>query len=159
MKEKNGEHPWGDIGQIISLMIFLIVWTADSFFLRQSTFPAGYLPLYFRLTFLGLMLVAGACLFRASHYIAHRETRPGRVVDQGAFRRVRHPLYLASLLPYLGLTVSTASLASLLVFAGIFIFYNFIAGYEERLLEKEYPEQYQEYKRKTGRWIPRWRRD
>jgi len=34
MKEKEGEHPFGDAGQLISLGVFLVVWVGDSFFLR-----------------------------------------------------------------------------------------------------------------------------
>jgi hypothetical protein len=46
MKEKNGEHPFGDTGQLISLGVFVVVWIGDSFFLRQSTFLSNYVPLY-----------------------------------------------------------------------------------------------------------------
>jgi hypothetical protein len=38
MKEKNGEHPFGDSGQVILLVLFLRIWVVDSFFLRISTF-------------------------------------------------------------------------------------------------------------------------
>ena len=31
MKGKNGEHPFGDAGQLILLVLFLILWIADSF--------------------------------------------------------------------------------------------------------------------------------
>jgi protein-S-isoprenylcysteine O-methyltransferase Ste14 len=64
-------------------------------------------------------------------------------------------LYLASLLVYFGLVASTASLLSLGVFAGIFAFHNYIAGYEEKLLEAKFGEDYREYKRKTGKWLPK----
>jgi len=30
--ELTGEHAWGDAGQIILFLIFLLVWIADSFF-------------------------------------------------------------------------------------------------------------------------------
>jgi hypothetical protein len=38
MKEQNGEHPFGDSGQSILLVLFLGIWVVDSFFLRISTF-------------------------------------------------------------------------------------------------------------------------
>jgi protein-S-isoprenylcysteine O-methyltransferase Ste14 len=68
---------------------------------------------------------------------------------------VRHPLYLASILTYFGLTISTASLFSFALFVGIFVFYNYIAGFEEELLEGKFEEEYRNYKRRTGKWIPR----
>jgi len=69
-------------------------------------------------------------------------------------RYVRHPLYLACILFYLAPAISTISLISLVLVAGIFIFYNFMAGYEERLLEALFGEEYSTYKKRTGKWAP-----
>ena len=68
---------------------------------------------------------------------------------------MRHPLYLASLLVYLALTVSTMSMVSFLLLAGIFVFHNTIASYEGRLLEAKFGEKYRTYKDNTGKWFPR----
>ena len=40
MKEKNGEHPRGDAGQLILFGLFLVIWILDSFILHRSTFLA-----------------------------------------------------------------------------------------------------------------------
>jgi protein-S-isoprenylcysteine O-methyltransferase Ste14 len=77
------------------------------------------------------------------------------VVSKGAFRYVRHPLYSAAILFYLSLTIATASLFSLALLVVIFLFYNYIAGYEERLMEIKFGEDYVSYKKRTGRWVPR----
>jgi len=155
MKEKNGEHPFGDMGQLIFLALFLIVWVVDSFFWRRSTFLSGYVPLCVRLVIFGLVLIAAVYLFRSSHVVVSHEQRPAGVISTGAFRHVRHPLYLASILFYTGLTVCTISLFSLSLLLVIFIFYNYIAGYEEKLLDKKFAEDYTMYKRVTGKWVPR----
>ncbi len=55
---------------------------------------------------------------------------------------------------YLGLAVSTASLFSLGLVVLIFLFYDYIASYEEKLLEERFHEEYQNYKIKTGKWVP-----
>jgi protein-S-isoprenylcysteine O-methyltransferase Ste14 len=153
MKEKNGEHPFGDTGQLISLGVFVVVWIGDSFFLHRSTFLSNYVPLYVRLLILGLALITVVYLSRSGHVVISHEHR--RVVTTGAFRYVRHPLYLASVLTYLGLTISTLSLFSLAILAGIFMFYNYIARYEEGLLEAKFGAEYREYKKKTGKWAPK----
>ena len=155
MKEKNGEHPFGDAGQLILLGVFLLVWIGDSFFLRKSTFLSVYMPLYIRIVLLALSLITAVFLFSTGHVIVSHEQRPNSVVAAGAFRYVRHPLYLASILTYLGLTVSTVSLLSLALFVGIFVFHNYIASYEEKLLEARFGEEYRKYKKRTGKWIPR----
>ncbi len=154
MKEKNGEHPFGDAGQLILLVLFLVVWIGDSFFLRQSTFLSDYVPLYIRLIILGLTIITALYLFRSGHVVVSHEQRPNGVLATGAFRYVRHPLYLASILIYIGLTVSTVSLFSLVLLLGILVFHNYIAGYEEKLLDEKFGEEYRKYKRKTRKWLP-----
>ena len=155
MKRKSGEHPFGDTGQLVSLGIFLVVWIGDSFFLHRSTFFSEYVMLYIRLIILGFLLITAIWLFRSSHVVVGHGRRPSSVVETGAFHYVRHPLYLASILTYLGLTVSTVSLFSIAVVVGIFIFYNYIASYEEKLLEATFREAYSNYKKRTGKWVPR----
>ena len=98
MKEKKGEHPLGDIGQLILFCLFVIIWVVDSFFLHTSTFLPHYVALYVRLVILALALVTAACLFSSGHAVAHREGGPTGVVSTGAFQYVRHPLYLGSIL-------------------------------------------------------------
>jgi protein-S-isoprenylcysteine O-methyltransferase Ste14 len=155
MKEKNGEHPFGDAGQLILAGLFLVVWAGDSFFLHKTTFLATYAPLAVRVVVLGLTLALALWLFRSGHVVVAHEQRPNHVVATGAFRYVRHPLYLASLLVYFGLTTATVSLFSVVVLVGNVIFHNYIASYEENLLEAKFGEEYKRYKQRTGKWVPR----
>jgi protein-S-isoprenylcysteine O-methyltransferase Ste14 len=155
MKERKGEHPFGDAGQLILLGLFLAVWAGDSFFMQKSTFLLDYVPLSIRLVILSLALITAVYLFMSGHVVVSHEERPTSVVATGAFRYVRHPLYLGAILFYLGLAVSTASLFSLVLLVVIFLFYNYIAGYEERLMEIRFGEDYVSYKKRTGKWLPR----
>jgi protein-S-isoprenylcysteine O-methyltransferase Ste14 len=155
MKDRNGEHPFGDAGQAILFIVFLAVWVADSFFLRWSTFLARRIPLVARLVLLALALFTAAFLFRSAAALIRHGQRQDQVLETGAFRYVRHPLYLGVFLVYLGMIVVTASLVSLAVFVGIFFFYNYIASYEERLMEAWFTEAYRSYKARTGRWVPK----
>jgi protein-S-isoprenylcysteine O-methyltransferase Ste14 len=154
MKERKGEHPLGDAGQFILLGLFLVVWAGDSFFLHKSTFVSDYVPLFIRLVILTLVLIIAVYLSTSGHVVVAHGERPNSVVSTGAFRYLRHPLYSAAILFYLGLTVATASLISLALLVVIFLFYNYIAGYEERLMETKFGEDYASYKKRTGRWVP-----
>ncbi|MFI5304045.1 MAG: methyltransferase family protein [Nitrospiria bacterium] len=154
MKEKNGEHPYGDAGQLILLAVFLIAWVGDSFFLYKSTWLSEYVPLFIRLVILGLALITSIYLIKSGHVVVSHERKPDKLIVTGAFRYVRHPLYLASILTYLGLVVSTMSLLSVVLFVAIIGFYNYIANFEEKLLEARFSEEYRNYKKKTGKWIP-----
>jgi len=154
LKERNGEHPFGHAGQLIALAVFMAVWVADSFFGHWSTFPARHVPLAVRLALLGLALLTAVSLVRSAAAVHHLEQLPDHVVTTGPFRRIRHPIYLGVILVYLGLALATASLFSLLVLVGIFFFYNYIAGYEEKLLSARFGQAYGDYAMKTGKWIP-----
>ena len=155
MAGKGGEHPWGDAGQLVFLGLFLVVWVGDSFVLRRTTFLAGHVPLPVRLLVLVLALAAATLLVRSGHTVVDHGHESEGVVSSGAFRYVRHPLYLGSVLFYLGLALSTASLAALALTSVIFAFYDHIATYEERWLEERHGEAYRAYRSRTGKWWPR----
>jgi protein-S-isoprenylcysteine O-methyltransferase Ste14 len=155
MRAREGEHPWGDAVQLLLLGLFAAVWVADSFFWQRTTFLAQRVPLPVRVLLLVALLALGAWLVRAGHAVLDHDAGGRGVVTTGAFRYLRHPLYLGSTLFYLGLSVATASLAALVLTAGIFAFYDYIAAYEERWLEARYGEAYRAYRARTGKW---WRR-
>jgi len=154
MQERSGEHPRGDAGQLALLVIFLAVWAVDSFALRFSTVLALYAPLAVRLGAAALLLIGAVLLVRSGHAAVGHGREPAGVIRTGTFRFLRHPLYLGCILFSLALAVATASLLSLLVLAVIYRFYDFIAGYEERLLEKRFGEEYRAYRAVTGKWLP-----
>jgi len=158
MKEKNGEHPLGDAGQLILFGVFMVVWILDSFVLNRSTFLSKYIPLVIRLIILGVALSSAFYLFKSGHVVVSDDQRPTAVVSSGAFRYVRHPLYLGSIFVYIGLTVSTASLFCLGLLVVAILFYNYIAGYEEKLLEIKFGQAYIAYKKNTGKWMPHFSR-
>ena len=155
MHAKKGEHPLGDAGQLMLFGTFLITWILDSFVLRRFTFLASNIPLVFRLAFLAPALVIAFLLFKSGHEAVIGEQRPIRILASGAFAYVRHPLYLGSILVYFGLSVSTASLFCLALLVVIVLFYNYIADYEEKLMEAKFGQDYIAYRLNTGRWFPR----
>ena len=155
---RDGEHPRGDLGQLILLGVFLCFWILDSFVVRFSTVPFRFLPLWARLAVGGMIFSLAIAFARKGHIVISEETlRRGRLVKEGVFGRVRHPLYLAALLFYTGLVVSTASLVSLGVLVAIFTFYSMIAAYEEEFLLQKHGREYEDYRRRVPRWIPRLR--
>jgi protein-S-isoprenylcysteine O-methyltransferase Ste14 len=150
------EHPYGDVGQIIALILFLIIWALDSFIFKISTMPANYIPLAIRLVLAGLCFLIAVCFVLTSHKIIFEEHRdPPRVIDTGLFSLVRHPSYLSALLIYVGFFFTTLSLSSLLLLICIFLFYDFIARFEEKKLQEAFGEAYTSYKKKTPKWFPR----
>ena len=152
------EHHYGHLGQLTGLIVFLIVWSLDSFIFQVSTFFTNFTPLTVRLALTALCFAAAAYLALKAHRIIFEEFRdPPRVIDTGVFSIVRHPLYLSVLLIYLGLFFTTLSLFSLAIFIGIFLFYDFIARFEEQKLLEAFGEAYRAYMKTTPKWLPRFR--
>jgi len=155
---EDGEHPWGDIGQIAALGVFLVFWGWDSFIGRISTFPARVFPLWVRLAIGTILIALAIFLALKGHRVVSVEIRRrGILLKTGAFARVRHPLYLGSLLFYTALVVLTASIVGLAILMAIFAFYNKIASFEETLLLEKHGPEYERYRLSVPRWRPRFR--
>jgi protein-S-isoprenylcysteine O-methyltransferase Ste14 len=151
-----GEHTMGDTGQIILLLIFLVVWGVDSFIFKYSTFLSNYIPFYVRLPIILVILSVSAYFARSGLRVVFVEIRePPIVIRKGVFNVVRHPIYLGSLLFYLGLSVLTLSVFSVIIWLGIIAFYHFISRYEEKLLLDKFGIEYEKYMSEVPMWIPR----
>lgn len=150
-----GEHPFSDTGQLILLLVFLAVWVVDSFILRYSTFIARYISLFIRIPLTVGFLCCAAYLTKKGMDAVHgkAETESG-VFKNGVFGLVRHPVYLGSIVFYLGLLISTLSIFAAIILVIIIIFYHCIAKYEEKLLLHKYGEDYEEYMKSVPMWIP-----
>jgi protein-S-isoprenylcysteine O-methyltransferase Ste14 len=151
-----GEHPLGDAGQIIAFILFLLVWVLDSFVIRFSTVWAETIPIIVRLGLaFPLFLFSGYLAFSGLNTVFREVRDVPQVIQKGVFSISRHPIYLSALLLYLGFFLTTFSLMSLALLFCIFIFYRHIVMFEERLLEKKFGQDYEEYKRDTPRWLLR----
>ena len=53
-KDLAGEHPFGDAGQLILLVLFLLIWGLDSFVFKFSTFLNPGVPDYVRIPLHGI---------------------------------------------------------------------------------------------------------
>ncbi len=150
-----GEHRWGDGGQIVFLILFLIIWIGDSFFLKYSTFLQDYIPVYFR-TIIALLILSVAWVFarRGLRIIFGEVREKPELVRKGVFEVVRHPIYLGAMLLYLGLTLFTLSLVSFVLWIFIVIFYCLISRYEEKVLTKAFGEEYEKYKKEVPMMFP-----
>ena len=150
-----GEHAFSDMGQLIFLVVFLIVWIADSFVFKYSTFLTQYVSNHIRVPIALIVLVISGLLAWTGLKIVFRETREEpQVITIGVFSIVRHPIYLSSILLYLGFILLSLSLLSALVWILIIVFYYMISRYEEKLLIQRFGSAYEEYKKKVPMLLP-----
>jgi len=84
---------------------------------------------------------------------------PEHIVTYGAYNRIRHPFYAAFLLALVGALIFCPHLGTLAMFIYGLLTMNYTAAKEERrLCESQFGAEYRAYMQRTGRFIPRWRR-
>ncbi len=104
----------------------------------------------------GFALMAWALLTLSRYYqLGGTTPRPDdRMVVEGPYRLIRHPMYAAALSIALGLSLLIQSLAFFAVFV-IYVALMFgLIPLEERELKKAYGASYEDYRRKTKMLIP-----
>jgi methanethiol S-methyltransferase len=76
------------------------------------------------------------------------------LVVSGMYRYVRHPLYFALIVLFVGYAMLVPDVRTFVLVGGL-LFYIVVGSIlEERKLTQRYGEDYQAYCRKTKRWIP-----
>lgn len=116
---------------------------------------------------LGLLLMgAGAVLLLTCIYEFARSGRgtlspvdpPKHLVVRGLYRYVRNPMYLSVLTLVLGELLLTRSRELLYFWIAFVVLANlFVMGYEEPVLRAKFGEEYERYRARVPRWIPRLR--
>ena len=149
------EHPSCDRIQNIAILLFLVVWGVDSFILNWTTFLNSSVP--FSLRFIvGLALVVfGGYMTWVSHEAVFSEEGSQGLIDGGVYGLCRHPMYLGVVSLLLGLSLTTFSIAALLISAALFILYDRFTAYEEEGLVEILGEEYREYQRRVPKWFPK----
>lgn len=149
------EHPFNHSGQLILFVVFILTWVLDSFFFHYSTMYAKYIPIWSQMIIFVTTFLVVFFLFRSVLIAFTERKQSNALIISGIFRYLRHPMYFACIIFYVGLSFGTMSLLSLFLVIPIFIFYNWIAAYEENYLTEKYGEEYTTYKNNTYRWRPK----
>ncbi len=152
---------WAVVPGIASILIGTIVSIYDYVVLQHWSFmwsPVTVMGLIFIATALTLRTISRAVLNRAG-FSGLGSTRlqiveDQRLVTDGVYRFVRHPLYLGDLLRNYGFVLFFSSLYGFLfmVLANIFLLARI--GMEEDMLIGAFGEEYREYMRRTWRLMP-----
>jgi protein-S-isoprenylcysteine O-methyltransferase Ste14 len=111
----------------------------------------------------GILLAAGAALVletTARFALQGRGTPapwapPERFVEHGSYRFVRSPMYLGVILLIVGQALLLGR-EILFAWAAVawLIFTSFLAFYEEPQLRRRFGADYDDYRRRVGRWVP-----
>jgi len=107
-----------------------------------------------------LLMTAGYAVFiwsvlaRGRYATSWTMAAQHRLVDWGPYRYVRHPSYVGYFLMFIGFFLMWHNLLALIPLIGI-PGYVLATNQEEEMLMKRFGEQYAEYRRRAGRFIPR----
>ena len=119
------------------------------------------LPILIRWFGVGVAAINVACIFWVHHtlgsqYSAKLEIQEEhQLITTGPYSRIRHPMYTIFIL--FSLSVSLISANLLLISFAIFLSipFHWITRIEETLLIERFGDEYVEYMKNTGRFIPR----
>ena len=162
------EHPAGFVVSVAALgtgvyfvevfLFQLLVFSGYGFVLWS--FPLQ-LPSSVYVQFIGVVLtVTGYFVFiwsvgaRGRYSVSWAMPEDQKLVTWGPYRYVRNPSYLGYFLMFFGLFLVWSNVFTVFPFLAIPGYYR-VAVEEEGLLEKRFGEAYVEYRKKTGRFIPK----
>lgn len=150
------EHSDCDRIQTIMILLFFAVWSTDALILNYSTFLVRFVPILFRMSLAAISLAAGGFLLLESHTeVFSKADDPPRLLDSGVYSRVRHPMYLGTIVLCIGFFFAVPSVFSLAVVMLFFVLYDKMATYEEKDLIRKVGDEYSEYQKRVPKWLPR----
>ncbi len=142
----------GPRGSLISLALLALAWQLESV-VGLPSITASYVVrwLVFVLTVIGTVLIVVWSLKSLPP-----ATRGKKLVTNGAYRYLRHPLYAAflSCLNF-GLAVLLNNWIYIIWAVLLHGVWHWNIESEEKLMRQEFPTEYKEYCQITGRFIPR----
>ena len=156
--KKEREIPRAHLVHILSAAVIVGILVFDGAIFNFSTqVLAEYIRWEVRVIFCAIIAVFALIFIIRSHnaLFGSEEEGPSHLITTGIFDQVRHPMYLGILLIHLAFIVLTISLIALGAWIVIVFIYNRMANYEEEVLEEMFGEDYQEYKKRTSKWVPR----
>jgi len=155
---------FGTMIYAIEVLLSLIFAPSDPVNILRD-FPLNLNSIYtFNILIFGLVLsLPGYCLsiwsviVRGKYAVSWEIPENHKLVTDGPYKYVRHPSYLGYFLIFFGLFFLWPCLFTLLPFVAI-PGYFLITFDEEKLLVNHFGEEYEEYRKKTGRFIPKFKR-
>lgn len=108
------------------------------------------------LTTAGYFLLVWSVLARGRYAVSWEMPTNQKLVTWGPYNHIRHPSYSGYFLMFLGFFLLWSSFLALIPLAAIPGYYK-VSFHEEELLMRRFGEEYIEYQKKTGRFIPRFR--
>lgn len=149
------EYPHTDSILLLSAVLFSAVWVLDFFVFKFSGRCTGTVPDVFRVVLFVALEISAAPLGYLSHNaLFSQKQEESKLIVNGVFAHVRHPLYLSILLTYLGFIFASMSIVSIIPWICFIMLFDKMATYEEEDLVRIFGDAYLKYKKRVPKWIP-----
>jgi len=158
---KSMMEDWAMLPILITATLGFVVAMLDFVFLQNLKLQA------FALLGLFLLIAGGYMRMKARYQLkekagfktlaetARLQTMEGhRLIKDGLYKHIRHPLYLAETIRNFGFVMIFSSIYGVLLIAAATILLLFRIRIEEKMLIEAFGEKYKEYQRNTKRIIP-----
>ena len=127
-------------------------WLLDTSFL-PDTLPVAIVGILF------VLCGAGFAIWARIHLGKNWSGQPAIRVDQkivrtGPYSIVRHPIYTGLLIGIAGSAIATVSVTALIILVIIFVVFVLKSRIEEKFLQEEFGEEYEQYRREVKGLIP-----
>ncbi|WP_271784329.1 methyltransferase family protein [Aquimarina algiphila] len=144
-----------DIGFVVIQFCLFIIYLFDSDFLNFDVLH------FIRIIGISIAILGGFLILIATIQL-NTSLSPfpspksgANLIQNGVYRYIRHPIYTAILLITFGYGIYIGSLFKILVTIVLYVLFYFKSVYEEERLVKMFL-QYTSYKKRTGRFLPKW---
>jgi len=155
-KDLAGEYRWGDTGQIVLAIVFIVGTASDLFLLKLSDSWQDSFAWYFRIViFIPLFFAAAYFAQHAHKKVFGEEQKEIIVIKTDVFARIRHPMYFGSILTFLSFVILSLSVIALAIFVVVVIFYYYLCRYEEQVLLEKLGNEYKDYMKNVPMLFPK----
>ena len=103
--------------------------------------------------FIGFFIFFFGLIIDLSVLYTLRKAKPNKPFTKGPYKYSRHPIYLALILIIIGVSIMSFSWILLLILIIITIHLLLVIPAEEKYCLKKYGKEYQDYLKRTPRWI------
>ncbi len=149
------EIPYGHIYHAVIPIVFMLIWFLDSNIFKISTILNDMIPFIIRLILFILILSIALIFIELSHRSLFKSHKPpNSLITNGILGYLRNPMYSGILLIYVAFILLSISFISIGFFIVIFLVYNWMANFEEKILENMFGDEYIQYKKRVSKWIP-----
>ena len=139
--------------------ICVFLWLLNPAWMAWAAVP---LPSAFRWCGAPCMALGAALHLWGSHHLGRNltvtiSTRADHaLITSGPYRWVRHPLYTGGMMESLGVVLLVSSWAVAVAAVAFWVVVALRTAKEEAVLIETFGEDYREYQRRVGRFLPRW---